>query len=163
MKKQRRLIAWRTAVTSCRGRINLRFMQDETEPTDNINWPEVDFAALRAFNLYIIAWIYIKETSINYPVVQGVDNSYYLKHMADGSYNDSGAIFVDFRSESDFSDSLTIIYGHNMKNGTMFSGLAKYKKQKFYDEHPVALILPPEKNYQLEFFAGYVADMEADA
>lgn len=137
--------------------------RDDPKPADNINWPEVDFVALQAINPDIIAWIYIEGIDINYPVVQGEDNSYYLKHMADGSYNGSGAIFMDFRNESDFLDSHTIIYGHHMKNGTMFSGLDKYKKQEFYDKHPVALILTPDKKYQLEFFAGYVADVEADA
>lgn len=137
--------------------------QSETEPDDNINWPEVDFAALQAINPDIIAWIYIEGTNINYPVVQGEDNSYYLKHLVDGSPNGSGAIFMDYRNQPDFSDPHTIIYGHHMKNGSMFSGLDKYKKQDFYDEHPVALVLTPNKNYQLEFFAGYVADVEADA
>lgn len=137
--------------------------QAETEPTDMTNWPEVDFETLQAINPDIIAWIYIEGTAINYPVVQGDDNGYYLKHLADGSYNGSGAIFMDYRNDSDFSDSHTIIYGHHMKNGTMFSGLDGYKKQAFYDEHPVALIVTPERNYKVEFFAGYVADVEADA
>lgn len=137
--------------------------QSETNPTDNINWPEVDFVALQEVNPDIIAWIYIEGTNINYPVVQGEDNSYYLKHLVDGSPNGSGAIFMDYRNQPDFSDPHTIIYGHHMKNGSMFSGLDKYKKQDFYDEHPVALVLTPNKNYQLEFFAGYVADVEADA
>ena len=137
--------------------------QAETEPADMTNWPEVDFETLQAINPDIIAWIYIEGTAINYPVVQGEDNSYYLKHLADGSYNGSGAIFMDYRNDSDFSDTHTIIYGHHMKNGTMFSGLDGYKRQEFYDEHPVALIMTPERNYKVEFFAGYVANVEADA
>ena len=136
---------------------------DGAEAEDDTAWPTVDFAALQAINPDVVAWIYIEGTSINYPIVQGEDNSYYLKHLVDGSYNGSGAIFMDFRNDSDFSDSHTIIYGHHMKNDTMFSGLDGYKKQEFYDEHPVALIVTPERNYKVEFFAGYVAGVEADA
>lgn len=136
---------------------------EETEAEDDTVWPTVDFAALQTINPDVVAWIYIEGTSINYPIVQGDDNSYYLKHLVDGSYNSSGAIFMDYRNDSDFSDSHTIIYGHHMKNGTMFSGLDGYKKQEFYEEHPTALVLTPEGNFKLEFFAGYVADVEADA
>lgn len=136
---------------------------DGTEAGDDTAWPTVDFAVLQAINPDVVAWIYIEGTSINYPIVQGEDNSYYLSHLVDGGYNGSGAIFMDYRNDCDFSDSHTIIYGHHMKNGTMFSGLDGYKKQEFYEEHPTALVLTPEGNFKLEFFAGYVADVEADA
>ena len=55
------------------------------------------------------------------------------------------------------------IYGHHMKNGTMFTGIDKYKKQEFFDEHPVALLITPDKNYKVDFFAGYVAAPQDDA
>ena len=102
-------------------------------------------------------------TKINYPIVQGEENSYYLKHLFSGEWNGSGCIFLDFRNDASFADRHSIIYGHHMKNGTMFTDLDKYKKQEFFDEHPVALLIRPDKNYKVVFFAGYVAAPQDDA
>ena len=136
----------------------------ETLPDeDDAIWPEVDFSVLREINPDIVAWIYIEGTKINYPIVQGEDNSYYLKHLFSGERNGSGCIFLDFRNDASFADRHSIIYGHHMKNGTMFTDLDKYKKQEFFDEHPVALLITPDKNYKVEFFAGYVAAPRDDA
>lgn len=143
--------------------------QSENEPEEAVQeedptvWPVVDFDPLREINPDIVAWIYLEDTRINYPVVQGEDNGYYLKHMFEGSWNSAGCIFLDSRNESDFSDRHSIIYGHHMKNDTMFSGLDNYKKQEFYDSHPTILLLTPEQNYKIEVFAGYVASVEEDA
>lgn len=133
----------------------------EGEP--DISWPAVDFEALSEINPDIVAWIYIEDTKINYPVVQGDDNQYYLKRLFDGKWNSAGCIFLDSRNEPDFSDRNSIIYGHHMKNGTMFSGLTEYKKQEFYEGHPTVLIMTPEQNIRVEIFAGYVASVEDNA
>ena len=122
--------------------------------------PTIDFVGLKEINEDCVAWIYIEDTAINYPVVQGSDNSYYLKHLIDGKWNSAGCIFLDSRVDSDISDRHSIIYGHHMKDGTMFSGLAKYKKQTYYEEHPEGLLITPERTYRIEFFAGYVASVE---
>ena len=95
--------------------------------------------------------------------MQGKDNRYYLKHLFSSEWNGSGCIFLDSRNRSDFSDRHSIIYGHHMKNGSMFSGLTEYKKQEFYNEHPIALLLTPNKNYGIEIFAGYVASAQNEA
>lgn len=133
------------------------------ETADPIQWPEVDFASLREINPDIVGWLYIEGTQINYPVVQGEDNQYYLKHLFSGEWNNSGCIFLDCRNAADFSDSHSIIYGHHMKNGAMFCDLDHYKQQEFYDAHPYALLVTPEVNYQIEFFAGYVASVADSA
>ena len=125
--------------------------------------PAVDFDALLEINEDCVAWIYIEDTAINYPVVQGADNSYYLKHLFDRKWNSAGCIFLDSRVASDMSNRHSIIYGHHMKNGTMFSGLTQYKKQQYYDEHPEALLITPNATYRIEFFAGYVASVEDSA
>ena len=86
----------------------------ETQPDeDDTIWPEVDFSVLREINPDIVAWIYIEGTKINYPIVQGGDNSYYLKHLFSGKWNGSGCIFLDFRNDASFADRHSIIYGHH--------------------------------------------------
>lgn len=131
------------------------------EPEDN--WPVVDFSALAETNSDIVAWIYIEGTEINYPIVQGTDNQYYLKHLFNNKWNSSGCIFLDSRNKSDFSNRHSIIYGHHMKNGTMFSGLTDYKEQEFYNAHPDILLMTSKQNIRVELFAGYVADVKDDA
>lgn len=136
---------------------------DQPEPEDGIAWPEVDFDALRAQNEDIVGWIYLEGTPINYPVVRGDDNDYYLRRLYDGTPNGSGSIFMDFRNEPNFIDRNNILYGHSMNNGSMFTAIKKYKNQAFYDEHPYALLMTPDGNYKLEFFTGYIANVEQDA
>lgn len=126
-------------------------------------WPEVDFEALREINPDLVGWIYIEGTDINYPVVQGADNQYYLKHLFTGEWNSSGCIFLDARNSTDLSDRNSILYGHHMKDGSMFHGLMEYKSQEYYEEHPTVLFLTPDANYEVKIFAGYVASVDTDA
>jgi len=126
-------------------------------------WPQVDFVRLSEINPDIVGWIYIEGTNIHYPVVQGADNSYYLKRLFDGSYNSSGCIFLDYRCAFDFSDRHSVIYGHHMNDGSMFAALMNYKNQGFYDEHSVALLVTPTAYYKIQLFSGYVSDTRSDA
>lgn len=126
-------------------------------------FPKIDFHGLWEVNAQTVGWIYCEGTSISFPVVQGEDNEYYLKHMFNGEENPDGSIFLDSGNKSDFSDCHNIIYGHHMNSGAMFAPLLEYKKQEFYEEHPRMLLMTPEGNYVVEIFAGYVADVEADA
>lgn len=126
-------------------------------------WPTVDFESLQAINPDIVGWLLCEDTVIDYPVVQGQDNSYYLNHLFDGTVNKTGSLFVDYRNTPDFADRNTIIYGHNMKNNTMFSALMGYKDQVYYEKHPHMKLLTPEMNYTIELFAGYVTDDQDDA
>lgn len=121
-------------------------------------FPEVDFDALKAINEDVVGWIYIPDTRVNYPVLQGENNDQYLYHLLTGDYNGSGSIFLDAKVPGDFSGNNSPIYGHNMKNDTMFADMVEYKKQEFYDEHPVAMLMTPEKNYLVHLFSGYVTD-----
>lgn len=133
------------------------------ETVDVSAWPQVDFFQLAQINSDIVGWIYIEGTNVNYPIVQAENNRYYLNRLFDGSYNASGCIFLDCRSSSDFSDRHSIIYGHHMKDNSMFAGLMQYKQQAFFDEHPVALLVTPEAYYKIQFFSGYVSDTWSDA
>ena len=132
-------------------------------PQEEIEWPLVDFDELLKINDDLVGWIYIEDTNVNYPIVQGPDNNFYLYKMFDGNYNRAGSIFMDSASSPDFSDRHTMIHGHHMKNDTMFSWLPKYKEQQFYDQHPMVLIMTPTQNYKLYLFSGYVTDTKSSA
>ena len=136
---------------------------DETVQEEESLVPEIDFASLKEINENVAGWLYLPDTVINYPVVQGEDNSYYLKRLVDGSYNANGSLFVDYQNKMDFSDDNTLIYGHHMNSGKMFATLVKYKDQEFYDAHPVAYFLTEEKEYKIEIFSGYVTTPDSDS
>ena len=87
-------------------------------------------------NPNVIGWIEIPGLSISYPVVQGTDNAYYLHHLFTGEYNSSGSIFADWHNQPDFADPNTIVYGHNMKNGSMFGTLSHYQDQALWEASP---------------------------
>lgn len=116
----------------------------------------VDFGALEQVNGDVAGWLYCEDTPINYPVVKGEDNSYYLKHSYDGKQVKSGSIFVDAACGEGFSDANTVIYGHYIKDGSMFACLKKWGDQSFYEEHPRIWLLTPEADYEIVLFAGYV-------
>lgn len=122
----------------------------------------VDFAKLKEQNNDIIAWLYCEETPINYPVVQAKDNDYYLRRLLDGTYNQAGTIFVDYKNNSNFEDYNTIIYGHNMKNDTMFGTLANYQKQEYFDKHKEIYLFTENTNFKIQLFAGYTTSSESD-
>lgn len=109
----------------------------------------IQFDKLKAINPDIAGWIRIEGTSIDYPIVQTDNNETYLETDFEGGKNASGAIYLDFESEPDFSGRHNIIYGHHMKNGTMFKDIVKYKDEAFYKEHQKITIYTPEREYDL--------------
>ncbi|HWQ76443.1 MAG TPA: class B sortase, partial [Syntrophomonas sp.] len=118
----------------------------------------IDFLSLEKINPDVVGWLAVEGAGIDYPVVQGKDNDYYLQHLFTGERNKLGSIFMDYSNHSDFSDRNTIIYGHNMQNGSMFSSLAKYKKQSYYDSFPAMVLYTPRGNYKIHLFAGIIVD-----
>ena len=101
------------------------------------------FQELQSMNSDVIAWITVYDTPIDYPVVQGTDNEYYLKHTFKKTEHVAGSIFLDKDNSPDFTNRKTILYGHNMKDGSMFQGLHKYESESYLQEHnKVYLYLP---------------------
>lgn len=117
---------------------------------------EVDFAPLLETNPDVVGWLYCPDSQINLPLVQGADNAKYLETLLDGTANASGTLFLDYQNAGDFSDANTVIYGHNMKNGTMFAGLLKFWSEDYYETHPSMWLLTPQGDYRVELLAGFV-------
>ena len=117
----------------------------------------IDFERLhRDVSEDIYAWIYIPNTNINYPVFQHpTDNAYYLEHNVDGSEGYPGCIYTENYNSKDFSDPQTVIYGHNMRDGTMFSDLHKYEEQDFFDENRYVYIYTEDTVLVYKIFAAY--------
>ncbi len=116
----------------------------------------VDWDSLRAINPDIVAWIYVPDTPINYPVVQGTDNDEYLHKAFDGSTGwlaSAGTIFLDSSNKSDLSDRNSALYGHHMNDGSMFASLADFVDQSTFDSHRDIYVLTPSGNYRLTTFA----------
>ncbi len=119
--------------------------------------PVVDFEALRENGPDIIGWLNLPDTAINYPVTQTGDNEYYLHHLYDGTYNKVGCLFADYENKADFSDRNTIIYGHNMRDGSMFAALNEYDAQSYFDGHPQMYLVTPDGGYVMEVFSAFEA------
>lgn len=126
----------------------------DTLPED---FPEVDMAYLKSVSPNIVGWLYSPGTVIDYPVVQGEDNSYYLTHLADGSPNRNGCLFIDCDNAADFSDDNTILYGHHMQSGAMFASLVNYADQDYYEAHPYLYLVAEGVPYRIDVFSGYDA------
>jgi len=120
-------------------------------PAKGIDWDE-----LHAMSENVIGWIYSPGTPIDYPVMRADDYQYYLSRLPDGRFNANGSIFLDFNHAPDFSDPLSVLYGHHMRSGKMFGSLNGYRSQSFYDSHPVMFLYTPQRNYRIDLMSGFV-------
>ncbi len=117
----------------------------------------VDWKALKKVNPDVQGWLYQKGTVINYPVVQGTDNDTYLHTRFDKQWSGGGTLFVDCRMEKDFKGFNSIIYGHHMKDGSMFRSIRGYTKEDgYYDKHKTLELATPHGNYHLVVFSAFI-------
>ena len=125
---------------------------------------EVDFDKLKSVNEDVVGWIYVDALSdISYPIVKGKDNQTYLHQTYEKNYNFAGTIFVDYENSGDFSDCNPLVYGHNMKNGSMFGHLKKFREDdKLYKQDKYFWILTPERNYRYEIISAYTTGVNSD-
>ena len=105
---------------------------------------DIDFEALKEQNQDVIGWIYFPNLPINYPIMHSDSNNYYLKHTFEKEYNFAGSIFLEALNSPDFTDDNTLVYGHNMKNESMFGSLKRYKEKVVFDENSYFYIFTPE-------------------
>lgn len=139
----------------------------EPEPTEPVVPEEeekaelpIDFAALQEINPEIYAWLRIPDTNVDYPILQreDEDQSFYLTHDMYGEAQKAGSIYTENYNSKDFHDPNTIIYGHNMKDGSMFHNLRYFAEQEFFDEHEEMYIYMPGKVLRYQIFASYEFD-----
>lgn len=105
----------------------------------------------------VVGWLEIGGTNINYPVMQGTDNSYYMTHDYKKKYAKSGSLFLDKDYNWSIPSSNLLIYGHNNKDGIMFQELLKYKDESFYKEHPTFKFTTPEENAEYEIISAFLS------
>lgn len=111
------------------------------------------FERLRKINPDVVAWITMKGTKIDYPVVQGEDDLEYLNKDVYGDFALSGAIFLDSQCNPSFTDSYSLIYGHHMDNHLMFGDLDLYHDKDFFNKNKTGVLMTPDDTYGLEVFA----------
>ena len=109
---------------------------DKEQVTEHRTERMLQVEELKKENQDIIGWVEIEGTNINFPVVQGTDNEYYMKHTYNKENSKDGSIFLDKNYDWNIPSSNLLLYGHNNKDGTMFQDLLKYKDKSFYKEHP---------------------------
>ncbi len=151
----------------------------DTEQTEIVNPPEnkfdpywdyvnmdlmsVDFNELLNTNKNTVGWVKVEGTTINYPVVQGTNNEYYLNHSFDNSYNGSGWIFMDYRNDSKNLNSNTIIFGHSMRNKTMFHSLRNTLTNEWLNDNSKHIVKysTPYENMLWQVFSVYTIEQES--
>lgn len=134
--------------------------EEEKKPASPI---DVDFDQLLIKWPDVKAWLYSEGTVINYPIAQDASdtqNERYLYNFLDGTYNGSGTLFIDYRCAGDFSDYITVIYGHHMNDGSMLASICKYADQEYYDAHPCMYLNTPTQNYRIDIFSAYITDSD---
>lgn len=144
------------------------YHEKSTQHSDTVPKATIDkevklgLAELQKMNPDIVGWIKISDTNIDYPIVQSEDNDYYMRRSAEKNSLRKGSIFMDFRNDSYLRDKNTIIYGHNMKDTTMFSQLMKFKEKDYYDKHRTFTLDLLNGSHKLKVFSVYKTDTKFD-
>ncbi len=127
---------------------------------ENLPDNPIDFATLAEQNGDVYAWITIPGTNVDYPILQAYfeDDNFYLNHDINKQKSRAGSLYTQRANQKNFADPNTIIYGHNMANGTMFRTLHQFKKREFFDTNRYFYIYTPGNIYTYEIFAAYRYD-----
>lgn len=127
---------------------------DDSDPISR-TLAEMDLSALQQVNPDVIGWIYIPNTVVSYPMLIGVDNQEYLRHTWQKEYSTMGSIFLECNSRPDLSDFNTIIYGHRMRDMSMFACLQYYNDKTYWAEHPSVYVVSDLGVYRYDIYASY--------
>lgn len=135
--------------------------EENSGKEDSVQTPvpmtRIDLTSLQDINSETVGWIEIPDTVLSYPLVHTSDNLYYLTHTFRNETNKSGSIFIETSNHADFSDLHTIIYGHNMKDGSMFAILKNYQKQNYWEAHPYVYIDLADGSHCYQIFSCHAA------
>lgn len=131
--------------------------------TSGIYTGELDWDSLKAQNSDVRAWVYLDGTIINYPIVRGSDNSFYLTHMFNKAYSGAGTFFMDANAPDNFETFNTVVYGHHMRDGSMLALIEKYYSQEFYEEHKQLELITPNAKYHLKVIGFELVYSTSDA
>ncbi len=123
----------------------------------------VDFDKLGKINPDVVGWIRIEKLGISYPIVQGEDNDYYLSHTFYKEENKCGSIFVETENSDNFSDWNTFVYGHNMKDKSMFAKLNQFQEEETFWENGEFYIYTPQDVRCYEIYSCYVATLGTES
>lgn len=123
-------------------------LQKAVQTEKSINWKK-----LKRINKDIVAWMKVPGTKVSYPIVQGKDNSTYLHRTFHKKYNPSGCIFLDYKCKKDFMSDNNVIYGHHMRDGSMFATFVKYKNRSFWKKHQKIILYLPKETRTLKVIA----------
>ena len=123
----------------------------------------IDLEALREINPDVIGWISIPDTKLHYPVVKGEDNAYYLEHAWDRQPNRLGSVFLEKTNQPDLKDYHSMLYGHNMRDQSMFGSLRQYESRSYWEEHPYVYLVTDEGILRYEIYSTYKTEVGSDA
>lgn len=124
--------------------------------TDERDSLTVDLTALKAVNPEVVGWLLVDNTDISYPVVQGTDNDKYLKTAYDGTKSNAGSIFMNANNALDLSDTHTLIYGHNMRDDSMFGKLLDFEDPAYLNEHRYFTLYNESGEHKYEIYSAFV-------
>jgi sortase B len=127
----------------------------------NLSENPIDFESVKQQNTEVCGWIKVDGTDIDYPILQSginTEEDYYLSHTLDGKKRTSGAIYIQQVNNKDFTDPNTVIYGHNMLNGTMFAQLKRFRNEDFFKQNRNIYIYTPKHIKEYEIFSAFVYD-----
>ena len=119
--------------------------------------------SLKKISENVVAWITIDDTNIDYPILQGKDNTEYLNKNPFGEYSLSGSIFLDSRNKPDFSDPYNIVYGHHMSGGFMFGALDYFKKKDYFYKHRKGTLTVGNDKYNVHVIGILITDAKVKA
>lgn len=147
-------VEFASAPTATSGAISSTDIHDKAA-FGTANASKVDFDSIWRTCPDAVGWIELEDSAIDYPVVQGDDNEFYLHHLADGTPNETGSIMMDSVNAADFSDTVTILHGHHMRSGAMFGNIVYYDDEEYYKKHSYIKLYTPSGDYDVAVFAAF--------
>lgn len=129
--------------------------EEEPEPETESYVSPIDFEALWEKNPDVIGWIRMEGTQIDYPILYSGDNDYYLHHDIDGNETAAGSIFLDMEDRPDMTNPHNVIYGHRMRDGSMFKDVIRFREEQFFRDHPYYRIYLPDREIRLKVISCY--------